>query len=53
MLPPVSASIFAFSHELNIPEPTLYAWRSQTNKKQAPVPPVAKLDYQFDSQSKF
>ncbi len=53
MLPLVNASISAVSRELNIPYPTLYAWRTQTSKQPAPVPPAAESDDQFDSQSKF
>ena len=53
MLPPANASISAVSPELNIPYPTLYAWRTQTGKQPAPVPPVVESDDQFDSQSKF
>jgi transposase-like protein len=52
MLPPVNASISAVSRELNIPYPTLYAWRTQTSKQPPPVPPAAESDNQFDSQSK-
>jgi hypothetical protein len=32
MLPPINASISTVSRELNIPYPTLYAWRTQTSK---------------------
>ena len=53
ILPLVNASISAVSRELNIPYPTLYAWRTQTSKQPAPVPPIAESDDQLDSQSKF
>ena len=52
MLPPIDASITAVSREMNHPYATPYAWRTQTSRQPAPVPPAAESDDQFDSQAK-